>query len=266
MMQQLTWVRYNVDLSGKQLVKLYTSGSFFDPAEVPAEVRSAAGDLFRGKMVIVETRPEYVQADSIGEFLSRIDDGTWKDPLYVAIGVETASDRIREKSICKGFTMEQFRTAARNAKQAGAGVKGYLLMKPLFLCEREAVEDMQHSIAELASFTEMISMNPCTVQRRTELEHYWKSGAYRPPYLWSVLSVMMDAPVHVTVDPLGGGHTRGPHNCGRCDGEIIRGIRDYNLTGDRILIRELFFTPCSCKREWEYVMEREMPYCMPLTR
>jgi radical SAM enzyme (TIGR01210 family) len=266
MMQQLGWVRDNVDLSGKQLVKLYTSGSFFDPVEVPIEVRAAAGDLFRGKLVIVETRPEYVQKDGLEEFISRIDDGTWKTPIYVAIGIETASDQIREKSICKGFSYEQYECAAREAVRAGAGVKGYLLMKPLFLSEREAVDDMHRSIGALASSAELISMNPCTVQRRTELEFYWKRGAYRPPYLWSILSVIRDAPVHITVDPLGGGDPRGPHNCGRCDREIIRGIRDYSLSGDRALIQELLLIPCSCKREWEYVMDQEMPYCMPLTR
>jgi hypothetical protein len=64
---------------------------------------------------------------------------------------------------------------------------------------------MKTSIREAAVYADIISMNPCTVQRNTELEYYWKCGAYRPPYLWSVLSVLADAPVHITCDPLGGG-------------------------------------------------------------
>jgi hypothetical protein len=112
----------------------------------------------------------------------------------------------------------------------------------------------------------MISMNPCTVQRNTELEYYWKRGAYRPPYLWSVLTLLADAPFHMTCDPLGGGQKRGPHNCGKCDYDIVRGIRDYSLTADRDLIGALLDISCSCKQEWDFVLAEEKPYCMPLTR
>lgn len=125
---------------------------------------------------------------------------------------------------------------------------------------------MKSSLAELSGHAEMVSMNPCTVQKRTELELYWRRGEYRPPYLWSVLSILKDAPVHVTCDPLGGGQKRGPHNCGTCDYEITRGIRDYSLTADRDLISALLDMDCGCKNEWEFVLAREQPYCMPLTR
>jgi radical SAM enzyme (TIGR01210 family) len=112
----------------------------------------------------------------------------------------------------------------------------------------------------------MISMNPCTVQHKTELEYYWKRGAYRPPYLWSVLSILADAPVHIICDPLGGGQKRGPHNCGICDYDIVKGIRDYSLNADRDLITSLLQTSCDCKQEWEYILSSEKSYCMPLTR
>ena len=70
----------------------------------------------------------------------------------------------------------------------------------------------------------------------------------------------------MTCDPLGGGQKRGPHNCGTCDYEIVRGIRDYSLTGDRDLIGALLETECTCKGEWEDALAREQPDCMPLTR
>ena len=125
---------------------------------------------------------------------------------------------------------------------------------------------MKTSMADTIPYAEMISMNPCTVQKKTELEFYWKRGAYRPPYLWSVLTLLAAAPVHVTCDPLGGGQKRGPHNCGKCDYDLVKGIRDYSLSGDRELISALLETRCDCKKEWEYVLAEEKPYCMPLTR
>jgi radical SAM enzyme (TIGR01210 family) len=266
LMEQLTYIRDHADLRQTELVKIYTSGSFFDPAEVAPEVRSAAAELFRGKMIIAETRPEFVDAGVLEEFSSQIDDGTHEQPLSVAIGVETSNDATREKSIQKGFSWAQFLHAVGEAKRAGAGVKGYLLMKPPFLTEQEAVQDMHRSIADVRPHAHLISLNPCSVQRQTELERLWKQGEYRPPYLWSILAVIRASPVHLTVDPLGGGLSRGPHNCGSCDAEILKGIRDYSLSGDRTLIEEISRMECACKPEWTFVMEREKSFCMPLTR
>jgi archaeosine synthase beta-subunit len=187
-------------------------------------------------------------------------------PLYCAMGLETSNDLIREKCINKGFCFEDFTAAAMIAHSAGAGVKAYLLLKPLFLTEREAIDDMNTTIRDTFPHADMISMNPCTVQRNTELEYYWKRGAYRPPYLWSVLTLLKESPVHMTCDPLGGGQKRGPHNCGGCDYELVKGIRDYSLNADRDLIGALLETSCECKQEWEFVLDAEKPYNMPLTR
>jgi radical SAM enzyme (TIGR01210 family) len=263
---QLGWVKNEFKPDDYRMVKIFTSGSFFDPAEVPPEFLTDVATTFRGKLVIAETRPEFVDTEVIRSFIEKLDDGSWKTPLYCAIGLETSSDPIREKCINKGFTYSDFISATSRAKAAGAGIKAYLLFKPLFLTEREAFDDMKQSIRDAASHADMISMNPCTVQRRTELEFYWKRGAYRPPYLWSVLSLLKDAPVHMTCDPLGGGQKRGPHNCGKCDYDLVKGIRDYSLNADRELINALLETPCECKKEWEYVLAHETPFSMPLTR
>jgi len=263
---QLAWVLSEYPTDGYRMVKIFTSGSFFDPGEVPTEFLGDVARAFRGKMVIAETRPEFISEEAIGPFISGLDNGSWKTPLYCAIGLETSSDPIREKCINKGFSFRDFRDAAGRARKSGAGVKAYLLFKPLFLSEQEAVEDMHRSFSDVLPFADMISMNPCTVQRNTELEYYWKRGAYRPPYLWSVLSLLAAAPVHITCDPLGGGQKRGPHNCGTCDYEIVKGIRDYSLNGDRDLIGALLDIACRCKEEWEFVLAEEQPYGMPLTR
>jgi hypothetical protein len=263
---QLAWVRNEYDTAEYRMVKIFTSGSFFDPREVPPAFLSDIAEAFRGKLVIAETRPEFVREETFAPFIEALDDGSWKVPLYCAIGLETSNDTIRDKCINKGFTFEDFRAASRRAHTAGAGVKAYLLFKPLFLTEAEAVADMKRSFADTVPYAEMFSMNPCTVQRNTELEYYWKRGAYRPPYLWSVLTLLASAPFHVTCDPLGGGQKRGPHNCGTCDYEIVKGIRDYSLTADRDLIGALLDIVCGCRQEWEFVLSEEKPWCMPLTR
>jgi radical SAM enzyme (TIGR01210 family) len=132
---QLRWVQEHHDLPKVAMVKVYTSGSFFDRCEVPAGAARYAAELFAGKLVVAETRPEYVETGLLEEFISRIDPGVFKSPLTVAIGLETVTDAIREKSIDKGFSWDDFLQATAKARKAGAGVKTYLLHKPLFLTE-----------------------------------------------------------------------------------------------------------------------------------
>jgi len=262
---QLDWVLEHHNLEKIRMVKIYTSGSFFDPDEVPQGVVNTTARIFKGKLVVAETRPEFVESGRIGEFMAMIDTGEWDTPLTVAMGLETTSDFIREKCIDKGFSWQDFLSAARETHTSGAGVKAYLLHKPLFLTEHEALTDMEQSIRTVSGIADMISLNPCTVQRHTELESYWKSGEYRPPYLWSVLSLLISAPVFVTCDPVGGGRSRGPHNCGTCDRDIVDAIRDFSLSNDRGLLIDVFEKGCRCRAEWEYILSGEQPYCMPLS-
>lgn len=261
---QISWIAENYASDEYGLGKIFTSGSVFDPVEVPREILDSFGHLFAGKPVIAESRAEYVTEDALSRFLSTLDQGQ-PHPLTVAMGLETTNDAIREKSIDKGFSFADFIRAADICHAAGVGVKAYLMMKPLFLTEREAMEDMQKSIAETAPYADMISMNLCTVQGRTELEQYWQRGSFRPPYLWSAVKVLLDADTSVACDPVGGGFRRGPHNCGTCDKEIVAAINEYSLTADKSVLQAVWDTGCSCKKEWEYVLDNETSWNMPLT-
>jgi radical SAM enzyme (TIGR01210 family) len=261
MLAQLEYVREHYDYTDRPVIKIYTSGSFFDEQEVPKQVREAVTQQFAGKTLIVESRTEYADEEAISTFCENLNQ---KDPLYVAIGLETSNDAIRDRSIRKGFSFDDYKKAAKTIHKSGARVKTYLLQKPAFLTEREALLDMQKSIRDIIPSTDLISLNPCTVQKNTELEYLWKQGSYRPPYLWSVLEVLKSTPVHVTCDPLGGGKRRGPSNCPVCSKEIVHGIYDYSLTADLELLTSLQDIPCNCKDIWKFVLEREHPYNMPL--
>jgi len=263
---QLGWVGERFSGQDYDLVKIFTSGSLLDPREVPAGVRREILRAFRGKAVTVETRPGFVTGEAIGECMEILDTGSGPVSFTVAIGLETSDDAIREKCVDKGFSFGDFVAASRTARRAGAGVKAYLLQKPPYLTEREAVEDMVRSARDILPHADAISLNPCTVQKGTEVERLWRARAYRPPYLWSVLLALSRAEAGIVCDPVGGGTPRGPHNCRACDGDLVRGIKDYSLSGDRSLLKALLSVDCGCKREWEFVLREERPWCMPLTR
>src|SRR2546427_7384382 len=65
-----------------------------------------------------------------------------------------------------------------------------------------------------------MSFNPVNVQSHTLVDRLFRSGEYRPPWLWSVVDVLertRDLTAHVKSHPTAGGMRRGAHNCGACD-------------------------------------------------
>ena len=80
----------------------------------------------------------YVTEENVQECLKILKN----KPFELAFGLETSSDRIRKDSINKGFTFKDFVRAAEIAKKYGVTIKAYLMLKPLFLSERQAIEDI----------------------------------------------------------------------------------------------------------------------------
>lgn len=236
------------------IVKIFTSGSFFDPGEVPEPVRDkilSALNLYADK-IIIETRPEFVtdRIISSAKMLS--------DRFEVAIGLETSSDEIRLNSINKGFLFKDFVRASETAKAHGISTKAYLMMKPPFLTEKDAIEDMVKSALDAAPYAGTISINLCNVQRGTLVDELAYKRAYRPPWLWSIVEVLKR--LHgktnsaIMSDPLAAGQSRGPHNCGKCDSAFADAIRKYSITQDVSVFDGL---NCDCKALWEKTLELE---------
>jgi hypothetical protein len=264
------------------LVKIYTSGSFLDEREVPAETREAIAETFADReRMVLESLPDFVDRERLADFTDR---GVETD---VAVGLETATDRIRHDCVNKYFDFADFEDACAEARAAGAGVKAYLLMKPPFLTEREAVEDMKRSVRRCAGVDgcHTVSMNPTNVQSYTMVEELYHAGGYRPPWLWSVVEVLRSTAgvpgseatggtsdersesdrvdAIVVSDPVGHGSDRGPHNCGDCDDRVQRAIKDFDLRQDPSVFEQV---SCECERTWAAVLDREKSFGMPLTR
>ncbi|AAG20125.1 archaeosine biosynthesis radical SAM protein RaSEA [Halobacterium salinarum] len=243
------------------LIKIYTSGSFLDEREVPAETRRAIAETFADReRIVVESLPDFVDREKITDFTTV---GLETD---VAVGLETATDRVRHDCVNKYFDFEDFEAACAEARAADAGIKAYLLMKPPFLAESEAIADMQSSIRRCAAVDgcHTVSMNPTNVQRYTMVDQLHFRGGYRPPWLWSVAEVLestADVDAIVVSDPVGHGSDRGAHNCGECDDRVQKAIKDFDLRQDPSVFSEV---ACECEATHEAVVERETAYNLPL--
>jgi hypothetical protein len=236
---------------GEAVVKIYTSGSFLDGREVPAPVETLQAFLDAGaKRLLVESRPEFVETS-----LPWL--GGLSGKLEVAMGLETASDRVRERCVRKGFTFADFVGVSKLLRGAGTTVRTYLLLKPPFLGEADAMADAVASVKAAAAHSDVISINPVNVQRRTVVERMWRRAEYRPPWLWSLAEVLRTAErgkARLVSSPSGGGTKRGAHNCGKCDAGLLSVVEKFSLTQDAI---SLDGQECGCKERWRDTLDHE---------
>lgn len=233
--------------SSHSIVKIYTSGSFLDDAEIPVKAQDAiltkAGEA--GVKLLFESRPEFVNEKIMSHCIKLCGD------VELAIGLESANDRIREVSIRKGFSYGDYVHASEAAIDQGAKIRTYLLLKPPYLTEEESISDAVSSIEQAAKYSRVISINPVNVQKRTVVDRLYRKGAFRPPWLWSIIQVLKnaDAGDGMLISSLvGAGSSRGPHNCGLCDQDAIQAIEAFNLTQDK---SRLDASSCECKERWE---------------
>ncbi|MFP4170569.1 MAG: archaeosine biosynthesis radical SAM protein RaSEA [Methanomassiliicoccales archaeon] len=239
---------------GEEMLKVYTSGSFLDPEEIPVPFRESLFSAFdSSERILLESRPEFVRR---GNF-----DGIDVERSQLAIGLESASDEIRSACINKGFDLEEYLRAADLLERLEVPLRTYLLLKPPFLGEREAIRDTVSSMKLATSRSESVSINPLNVQKGTLVDRIWRRGEFRPPWWWSLIEVLRSAPSdggRVISAPSGGGTPRGIHNCGRCDPELKASVQRFSLSQDP---KDLDGVECDCWGEWSSVLNCEEYAC-----
>jgi len=212
-------------------VKFYTSGSFLDDREVDPASREKFVAAFAGraKQLLFESLPEFVTESTVGPLRDRFP-GT----LEIALGLESADPVVLGRFVTKGSPPSDYFEAFDRGHRAGARIKAYLLLKPPYLTEAESVEDVVRSVERTAPHVDAMSINPVHIQNGTVVEHLYRRGRYRPPWLWSLVETMqrgakLRGGTRLVTFPTAGGLARGPHNCGRCDKEVLAALEAASL-------------------------------------
>jgi len=235
--------------AGEKIVKIFTSGSFFDEHEIPPMVRNHVFETLShsAEKINVESRPQYVTLKTVAPLEKVLS----KQQLQVGMGLETSNDFIRTYAVNKGFSFNEYKKAALLLRDHEFLVKTYVLVKPPFLTEHEAVQDCLQTIKDSTVYSDTISLNPTNVQRHTLVEYLWKRHQYRPPWLWSIVDILKQGKKHTTTrlqcDVSGGGNPRGPHNCSVCDQKILQAITDFSLHQKPKVFDNL---RCDCHEQW----------------
>lgn len=161
-------------------VKLYNSGSFFDPHAIPPQDYPRIARLVQGfERVIVECHPALVGAPAL-RFRDML---TAK--LEVAMGLETAHPEALDR-LNKRMTLGQFSRAAAFLRRHSIALRVFILVKPPFQNEQKAVHWAKQSIDfAFDNGAAVVSLIPTRLGNGA-LEALAERGEFAPPRLTSL--------------------------------------------------------------------------------
>ena len=264
MVAQLEYSLKSTNFDGIREIDLLTLGSFLNDREVNENTRrlllSRLSDIKRIERISFESRVEYITMEKLIESKKIIGDKT----VELGIGLESADDYVRNQIIKKGLSKKNFEKAVQILKQAGYELLVYLLIKPPYLSEADAVKDAINStkyIAEVASRYDInarIAFEPVFICENTVLESLYKKAKYRLVNLWSIVDIIISAAqyqgnIFVGLSDENLSFDRMPHSCHLCNNKIVEEIEKFNYTQDAEPLNKL---DCECKKEYIANLER----------
>jgi hypothetical protein len=251
-----------IDFKEYPILNLYNNGSFLNENEVPRKVQRYILEMIGAnkdiKMLVLETRPEFVTEDKVREIKSFIPD----KHVELAMGLEVKDDFYRAICVNKGFSLKKFDAAARIICKHLA-LRTYILLKPPFLTEQESIEQaIQATEHAFMVGSSSVSLEACTVQGYTLVEYLYNRQLYNPPWLWSILEVVKNSKksgkMVIGLFQFYPNPSTVPYNCDKCSHKVLEAFREYNRTLDIRLLENL---TCECKTEWEkFLKEKPLPF------
>ncbi|MCK5476571.1 MAG: hypothetical protein KAI55_01485, partial [Candidatus Aenigmarchaeota archaeon] len=157
------------------------------------------------KKITIESRPEYISIEKIEQLIDILRED---QKLNIAFGLETRDVFIQNFCINKGYGTKEFEKIVEmifniNKKCANKiCVFVYGLIKPAYLEEKEAIQDMVRAgvyinkLSKKYPFDIYMKLEPCVVPDGTLLEILFdektSSGErkYTPPSYWSVVEII----------------------------------------------------------------------------
>lgn len=253
---QLTSELAKYDLTKFPVLAVFNAGNTLSETEIPFDALEGMCRIVAKKPHIqriqIESKLEYIDADKLRTIKRILHD----KEIELGMGVETTSEKIRDLCINKPFPNTLLEDKIELLRSCNISPKAYILLKPPFLTEREALEDSVNSVVQLYQLgVERVDCETMTVERHTLVHELWKQGLYRPPWLWSIIELKSrlakagTRPVYFTPFKYIVHAIDKPHNCQMCDEKTERAI--FDCQDKKITLQALTGATCQCKTDWQ---------------
>jgi radical SAM enzyme (TIGR01210 family) len=250
-----------LDFRQYPLLNLFNNGSFLNDNEIaPAARRRILQQINANphiRMVVLESRPEFVSAGKIAEIRQLLPD----KQVEIALGLELKNDLYRSLCLNKGFSLKQYDAAAALVC-AALHLRTYVFLKPPFLSEQESIDEAVDTVEHAFSRgSTTVSLEACTVQDYTLVRCLYDTGQFKPPWLWSILEVVKRCyrpgrRLVVGMFRFFPSPQVVPFNCHQCSGAVMEALDHYNRTLDVAPFADLC---CPCREKWQTQLTEPLP-------
>jgi len=232
---------------------IYNGGSFLNNYEISREIQLEICRRFYRhsflKKLFIESRVEFITLSKI----QAIKDILREKILMIGIGLEAENDKIRNVFIRKGLNREDYERTVQLLKENGVRILTYVLIKPIYLTEKETIEEAIRTIEyAFKAGSDEVALESAFIQEGTLMAELFKENKYKPPWLWSIIEVIKktynlgpvqvggfeDVPPPIAI----------PSNCPLCSSKIKNLLQQYRETHDINLFNDL---KCDCYELWE---------------
>ncbi len=213
--------------------------------------------------VTIESRPGFLTEKTLKEYAD-IFYGSGVE-LEIGMGFEAANDVVRNICVNKGESIDDFKRALQSMDKYGVLSLAYVLLKPPFLSEKEAIEESVNSIRTATEIGfKRISLEPMSIHKYTVVDALARLNLYQVPWLWSVIDVIMQCKDISELGIGGIGYYPRPfhlsrNHCdcnSRCDAQIWEALKDFGKNRDFSVFDALDF---GCKAKWEDACKLKLP-------
>jgi hypothetical protein len=250
------------------VLSLYNAGSFLVEQEIPfsavEEIMSlVAKELPDLKRVIIESKVEDADKEKLRTLKRILGNRT---QLALAVGFESQDDTVRNLCINKGCTRKQFENCIEFTRSDELHSIVYLILKPPFLTEREAIDEAVASTRYVCRVgVSEVNYETMTVESDTFVNLLYSHGQYKLPWLWSVGEILKQVrpiatpfltPFRYIVDSIDT-----PKNCPLCTRAMVENI--YQKYCADFEVSHFENATCPCKEDWQRELDREDSRSIP---
>ena len=245
----------------------YNDGSFLAESEIKFTTVLAILKMIDAnpyiKSATIEAKIEDITLDKLVQIRS-----VYHKDLEIAIGYESANSLVRDLCINKSFADDKFEAIIQDAIKCNVKIIPLIMIKPPFLSEREAAEDVINSLVYLERFElRRIDIELPTVEIDTLTFELWRQEKYQPLNLWTLVYILevkeklgLNTRVYISPMEYSVESYDTAYSCNRCMEKFKTLISLYNKTQDASVFKSNLFV---CQKRWKEIFANSIDESIP---
>lgn len=251
-----------------------TGGSFFDPGEIPESIRlyfyEHLKNILPEKMpavLVLESRLEFINEDVLMELRNSLGDNFL---VSLGYGLESTDELVREACVNKRLP-DNWTEKIELLKAHNILLKAHLMVKPPFLGEEEAVQDVVRSVRQVfdREYAWSVVIMVMSVHKNSAVDILASNGLYSLPSIWSIINIIKalgpEICHRVTLNGLAwnkkqwdtdnqASYPRLVRGCSQCSGILIPKLLNFKEPNSpaewRDLMEAAAKVSCECKKSY----------------